>query len=98
MRFLLLLPFALALSAQSTLAADPEPAAAQSVAISASSPSADAEAPKFQCHMESDIGSLRMHKVCTKVPTDAERRELQDSLRNNLPNNNLTHPAAGSGH
>ena len=98
MRFLVPASFALILGAQAALAADPAPAAAQSVSVSASAASPEAEAPKLQCHQESDIGSMRMHKVCTKVPTEAERSALQDALRNNLPNNNLTHPAAGSGH
>jgi hypothetical protein len=97
MRFLLLAPLVLVLGAQAALAADAVPAAAQSVAVSASAPPADGEAPKVQCHQESDIGSMRMHKVCTKVLSDAERNALQDTLRQNLPNNNLTHPAAGSG-
>jgi hypothetical protein len=98
MRFLLLASLALVLGAQAALAADPAPEAAQSVAIAASAASAEPEAPKFQCHQESDIGSMRMHKVCTKVLTDAERAALKDTLMNNLPNNNITHPAAGSGH
>jgi hypothetical protein len=92
MRFLLV-PLMLVLGAQAALAADPVPAVAQS----ASAASADSEAPKLQCRQESDIGSMRMHKVCTKVPTEAERSALQDALRQNLPNNNLTHPAAGGG-
>ena len=95
MRFLLLTPLVLVLGVQAALAADPAPAAAQSVAVSASAPAADAEAPKVQCHQESDIGSMRMHKVCTKVLTDAERSALQDTIRQNLPNNSLAHPAAG---
>ena len=56
------------------------------------------EAPKLECHMESDIGSMRMHKICTKVPTEAERLQMQDAIRQGLPNNNLTHPAVGSNH
>ena len=96
MRFLLLAPLVLALGAQVAFAADAPPGAAQSVSVAASA--AEPEAPKVTCHQESDIGSMRMHKVCTKVPTEAERSQLQDQLRNNLPNNNLTHPAAGSGH
>ena len=113
MRFQAFVPVALALAiAQAAYAADaPQPAPAasaaaaesldsskQNVVVQGAATTETPEAPKFTCHMENDIGSLRMHKVCTKVPTDAERLQLQDSLRNNLPNNNLTHPAAGSGH
>jgi len=103
MRFMLV-TFMLAFSTKAafasdlTPAADPASAASQSVSMSASSATPDPEPPKLVCHQESDIGSMRMHKVCTKVQTDAERLQLQDTLRNNLPNNNLTHPAAGSGH
>ena len=97
MRFLLLAPLVLVLGAQAAFAADPAPATAQSVSVAASAAPANSEAPKFECHQESDIGSMRMHKVCTRVPTETERLQLQDALRQNLPNNNLTHPAAGSG-
>jgi hypothetical protein len=98
MRLHLLASFVLVLGAQAALAADPASAPAQSVAIAASAASVEAEAPKLECHQESDIGSMRMHKVCTKVPTDAERRALNDSLMNNLPNSSIAHQAAGAGH
>lgn len=111
MRFHAFVPVALAFAiAQGAYAADaPQPAASaatgdsadssrQNVVVQGAAATETPEAPKFTCHMENDIGSMRMHKVCTKVPTEAERLQLQDSLRNNLPNNNLTHPAAGSGH
>ncbi len=91
---------AFSLSAQATLAADAASDAAQSVSVSASAATAtpEAEAPRLVCHQESDIGSMRMHKVCTKVQTDSERLQLQDTLKNNLPNSSLTHAAAGAGH
>ena len=112
MRFQAFVPVALAFAiAQGASAADAPPPAPAASAATAESPDSSRqnvvvqgaapetpEAPKFTCHMENDIGSMRMHKVCTKVQTDAERLQLQDALRNNLPNNNLTHPAAGSGH
>lgn len=113
MRFQAFVPVALALAiTQGAYAADvPQPAPAasaataesldssrQNVVVQGAGAAESPEPPKVTCHMENDIGSLRMHKVCTKVLSDAERRELQDSLRQNLPNNNLTHPAAGSGH
>ena len=84
--------------AASAAAAESSDSARQNVVVQGATATETAEAPKLTCHMENDIGSMRMHKVCTKVPTEAERLQLQDSLRNNLPNNNLTHPAAGSGH
>ena len=113
MRFHAFVPVALAFAiAQGAYAADaPQPAPAasavlgdsadssrQNVVVQGAAATEAPEAPKFTCHMENDIGSMRMHKVCTKVPTETERLQLQDALRNNLPNNNLTHPAAGSGH
>jgi hypothetical protein len=113
MRFQAFVPVALALAiAQGAYAADaPQPApttsgatgessdsSKQNVVVQGAAATETPEPPKVTCHMENDIGSMRMHKVCTKVQTDAERLQLQDSLRNNLPNNNLTHPAAGSGH
>lgn len=95
MRFQLLVPLVLAVGASVALAADPEPAGPpQSVSVSASAPE-QPELARFTCHQESDIGSMRMHKVCTKVPTEAERVQVQDAVRNGLPNNNLTHPAIG---
>lgn len=94
MRLQLLVPLVLAIGAGAALAADPEPASPpQSVSVSASSP--EPELRRFTCHQESDLGSMRMHRVCTKVPTDAERVQVQDAIRNGLPNNNLTHPAIG---
>jgi hypothetical protein len=112
MRFQAFVPVVLAFAiAQGAYAADvPQPApAASGAAAESGSPKQDVtmqgaaatetpEAPKVQCHQESDIGSMRMHKVCTKVPTEAERNALQDAIRQNLPNNSLTHSVAGSGH
>jgi hypothetical protein len=95
MRLHLLVPLVLVAGAGVALAADPEPSAPpQAVSISASSPE-QPELVRFTCHQESDIGSMRMHKVCTKVPTEAERVQVQDAVRNGLPNNGLTHPAIG---
>ena len=100
MRFLLLAPVLLALG-HAAMAADaasaPTGTAAQSVAVSASGAVAEPEAPKFTCHQESAIGSMMMHKVCTKVPTEAERNSLQEAMRENLPNNSIAHPAAAPG-
>ncbi len=112
MRFQAFVPIALAFAiAQGAYAADvpqPTPAASgpsaesdspkQDVVVQGAAATETPDAPKVQCHQESDIGSMRMHKVCTKVPTAAERSALQDAIRQNLPNNSLTHPAAGSGH
>jgi hypothetical protein len=56
------------------------------------------EPPKMECHMESDIGSMRMHKICTKVPTEAERIQLRNAFVQGLPNNSIAHPVAGGGH
>ncbi len=98
MRYLLLTPVLLVLGAQVAHAQAPASAPAQSVAVAASAVAAAPEAPKVECHQEAETGSMRVRKVCTKIPTDAERSALQDALRQNLPNNNLTHPAAGSGH
>jgi hypothetical protein len=94
MRLQLLVPLVLATGAGLAFAADPEPASPpQSVSVSASAP--EPELARFTCHQESDLGSMRMHKVCTKVPTEAERVQVQDAVRNGLPNNSLTHPAVG---
>lgn len=101
---LMLAALMLTLGANAALAADPAPAAEsasavpQSASVSASGATPEAEPPKLVCHQESDIGSMRMHKVCTKVQTDAERQQMQDTLRNDLPNSSLTHSAPGSGH
>lgn len=96
MRLQLLVPLVLAIGAGAALAADPGPASPpQSVSVSASSPEPEPELRRFTCHQESDLGSMRMHRVCTKVPTEAERVQVQDAIRNGLPNNNLTHPAIG---
>jgi hypothetical protein len=69
-----------------------------SVSVAASAATAEAEAPKLVCHQESDIGSMRMHKVCTRVQTDAERLQMQDAMKSSLPNSSLAHAAAGAGH
>jgi hypothetical protein len=45
-----------------------------------------------------DIGSMRMHMVCTRVQTDAERLQMQDAMKSSLPNSSLAHAAAGAGH
>ena len=99
MRFLVLAPVLLALG-QPVLAADAASAptgAAQSVPVSASA-AADPEQPKVVCHQEAAIGSMMMHKVCTRAQTEAERNATQEVLRNIPPNNSIAHPAAGSGH
>ena len=94
----------LALSIQSALAADTASvtdaasAPTQSISASAAAPTPETEAPRLVCHQESDIGSMRMHKVCTRVQTDSERLQLQDTLKNSLPNSSLAHAAPGAGH
>ena len=99
MRFLLLAPVLLAFG-QAALAAEaasaPTGVAAQSVAVSASAAAAEPEAPKVTCHQEAAIGSMMMHKVCTREQTEAERNATQEAMRQNLPNNSIAHPAAGA--
>ena len=95
MHHYLLAFFAVVPGSQAALAADPDPGPVQSVSVSASAASAESEVPRFQCHQESDIGSMRMHKVCTKVLTDNERLATQKAMTDLLPNNSLTHPAIG---
>ena len=96
MRFLVLAPVLMALG-QATLAADTAavptgPAQSVSVAASAVEP----ETPKVTCHQEASAGSMMLHKVCARVQTEAERNAMQESMRQNLPNNSIAHPAAGS--
>ena len=113
MRFLAIVPAVVALTlAQAALAASgdaPQVAPAASAPAAETPDSAKQhvdvqaaaetpEPPKLECHMESDIGSMRMHKVCTKVLTEAERTQLHNTLVNNLPNSSIAHPAAGAGH
>lgn len=103
MRFLAIVPAVLVLTlAQGAFAAsgDAPPAAQAASAPAAETPDAatQPEQVKMECHMESDIGSMRMHKICTKVLTEAERTQLHNTLVQGLPNNNITHPAPGSGH
>ena len=98
MRFLVLAPVLLALG-QATLAAEAVSApadSAQSVSVAASA-AAEPEAPKVTCHQEASAGSMMLHKVCTRVPTEAERNALQETLRQNLPNNSLAHRAPEPG-
>ena len=87
MRLHLLVPLVLVLGA----CAAPAPEAVQ---VAAAAP-ADPNAPRFECHQESDIGSMRMHKVCEKVQTDSERLATQQAILDRLPNASILHPAVG---
>jgi len=51
---------------------------------------------KLVCHKESAIGSSMIHTVCESEQSEADRLATQDRLRNQLPNNGVTHPAVGS--
>jgi hypothetical protein len=86
MRFHLLAPLVLALGACAAPAPD-------AVRVASAAP---ADEQKTECHMESDTGSMMMHKVCTRPQTEAERNATQEAMRQNLPNNSIAHPAAGS--
>lgn len=100
MRRILLATLSLALG-QAVLAAnspDQSPAApaAAPQAVSVAASSAETEQPKVVCHQEAAIGSMMMHKVCTRVQSESERNATQEALRNMAPNNSIAHPAAGS--
>lgn len=86
MRFYLLAPLVLVLGACAAPA--PEPTTVASAA--------PMDGQKTECHNENDTGSMMMHKVCTRPQTEAERNSMQESMRQNLPNNSIAHPAAGA--